>query len=133
MGFAGCAAASKVLMTNPATKTCTAAICTAGECCVARKTTRVFVIPLSAPRRSSNVARFLLCKINKQAGGNTYATKGASRWKILFVAFLSPPRGSYAPFFLLCYQTHVQTNAAAASVIDTSIAHSATRLLRFQG
>ena len=112
MGFAGCAAASKVLMTNPATKTCTAAICTAVECCVARKTTRVFVIPLSAPRRSGNVARFLLCKINKQAGGDAHAIKGASRWKRLFIAFLSPPRGCYSPFLLLCYQTHVQTQCS---------------------
>ena len=125
MGFAGCAATSKVLMTNPATKTCIAAICTAAECCVARKRNPppFFCPPLCAHRQ---VLYHFSLKI-KQACMRQHADKSAPQRQVLSIAFWLIEGIVCASFAARYAYKHLEEGAAVMH------SHSVTRWLCFQG
>ena len=118
VGFAGCAAVSKVLMSNPATK-CTAATCTTGECCVTRKRSPPLFFPTLQPAHRRVLSEFS-CASSKQAGKRQPTSKRRCTRRADTVHRFLALRGD--SMYLVFHISHI---VAAAAVTCTRASQTA--------
>ena len=116
VGFAGCAAESKVLTTNPATKSCTTANCTARECCVARKKdSPLSSAPPTHPLRPAHWWVLSDFQLYKEASRRQHTSKQAKMHRTSgYFPPMFRPRGNCMHLF--CPTTYIWTHCVGGFI-----------------